>query len=237
MRPYKAKFTVVNDSTVNITKMVDTVPRCYIFNSSGELVDSTTPKKARPFLVKLVRTEPHWLAAGREYQKLGKIAYALKKSRGYGPIIKRLEKEAEKGDEYEEEADYLLDRIRGYGGRMLKKAESLESEDALTSYELYGEVSSLFKGDEIGDKAGSRLEELKDNETFQAELKASKIARIISEELSGVSFASGGVLRYDSGENRRIAAKVRQLCMLLEKKYPDSKALENVEKLLKEYEL
>ncbi len=210
------------------------VPHAFLFNSSGELVAEGHPDVLKPKVKELVASEPHWLAAGREYKKLKPLADSLKKTSSYGPILKRLEGEAKKSGEAAEEAKYLLDNILNYGRRKLGEARRLETEDAFLADKLYNEISAGWKGSEVAAEASARLKELKQDKEFQQELKASALAHHILARCENL-VAQGGKINLDYGPNQKVAAEVRAMVPVLKKKFPESKAAAKISEQLKSY--
>jgi len=47
-------------------------------------------------IIDLIGSEPHFLAAGHTYTKLASVADALKKTKAYGPLLKKLDGDAKK---------------------------------------------------------------------------------------------------------------------------------------------
>ena len=234
VRTMKVNFTITSQGSVDVANKASTIPRAYLFNSKGELVASGNPNEMKQTIKHLIQSEPHWLAAGKEYKKLGKLAAALKQVKTFRPIIKKLNKEKMKEGDAKEEAVYLLKRIRSHGKRTLKKAKTLESKDAYLALKVYKEVAVQWKGDKAGNKASERLKKLKKDKEFQTELKASTIAFHIRSELGKLIFVKGKV-NLDHGRNKKIAGKVRQLNSVLTKKFAASKAAGSIESELKDH--
>jgi hypothetical protein len=210
------------------------IPRAFLFNSTGSLVEQGHPATMKQKIVSLVESEPHWLAAGREYQHVGRIADALKKTKKYGTVLKALEREARKGGEAAEEAEYIQKRIVRFGQQKLDEAKKLEGEDAFLAQKLYSEVYDGWKGSEVGDAASDRLRELKRDRDFQTEFKASTYAHKILEQCEKLVPVQGKInLEYAS--NKKIAAQVRAAVPALKKKYPDSRAAAKISEQLEAY--
>ncbi len=233
LRSQKVNYTVTDGGQIP-GNPVSGIPAAFLFDSSGKLVEKGSPTQLKAKAQELVASGPHWLAAGREYKKLRPFAEALKKSKAWGPILKKLESEAKKGGEAEEEAKYLSERLLGYGGKRLEEAKALESEDAFAAQQLYTEVSAQFKGFEPAKAADDRMKELKKDKDFQAELKASTIAAQIRAECDKL-VANQGKIDPEYAPNKRTAATVRQMAAVLRKKYPESRASARLVEELKTY--
>jgi hypothetical protein len=212
---------------------VEGIPMQFLFDSSGKLVEKghhIAPAKIKD----LVASEPHFLAAGRTYTKHKAEAEAIKKSKAYGPILKKLEKSLGGEGEAAAEAKYLSERIRAHGEKKLDAAREAEGEDAFTAQQAYTEIAAAWKGDEIGSKASARLKDLKGDKAFQTELKASAMLNQILGECDKL-VAQGGSIKLDYGPNQKVASGVRQSAAVLKKKYPESKAVARLPDLLREF--
>ena len=225
LKQHKANFTVMSFGNVDVPNKGSGIPRAYLFDSKGNLVETGHPMALKDAAKALVRSEPHFLAAGRTYEKLGKIAASLKATRAYGSILKKLAKEQKKEGVAKEEADYLAGRIRQYGNRNAEEAKELEEEDAYAANALYEQISAMYKGDAIGDAAKARLKALKKDKAFQTELKAGKLAMQI-ESLIGQLVTPQGRSKppLTSSSNKGFVTKIRGYGKVLGKKYPDAKA-------------
>ncbi len=231
-RQYKINFTMTSSGEVPGEKF-DGLPMQFLFDSSGKLVEKghhIPPQK----ITNLVASEPHFLAAGRKYTKHKAEAEALKKSKVYGQIIKKLEKDLNGSGDAAEEAKYLTERIRAHGMKKLEEAKTAEGDDAFLAQQTYGDVAAGWKGDEIADQASARLKELKTDKAFQAELKASQMAHQILAECDKL-VAQQGKINLDYGPNQKVAASVKSSVTALKKKYPDSKATGKIAQVLEGY--
>ncbi|MBN1442717.1 MAG: hypothetical protein JXA90_08410 [Planctomycetes bacterium] len=234
-RKLKINFTVTSQSRVDVPEKGAGIPRAFLFNSKGELVESGHPVSMKPTILDLVESEPHWLAAGREYTELKKYADALKKTKVYGKLLTLLDKEAGRDGPAAEEATYLAERIRGYGARLLEQAQSLESQDASAAQDLYTDVASRWKGHEAGTKASDRLKELRKDKEFQKELSAAKIAEEMRKQFDLlVAPATGTKIRLDDRANRKVATKILSYYKVLKTKYADTRATATIEEDLRE---
>ena len=232
VRQLKVNFMITSRGNVNVAGKGNGIPRAFLFDSNGQLVEKGHPMSMVKAIHDLVKKSPHPLAAGREYKKLARVAYSLKSAKSYGKIIKKLEKAAQKEGEAKEEADYLLERIVGYGNSLLEKAEKLEEEDAFKSKVVYAEVATKFKGNDIGKKAVARVKELKKDKDFQAELKASTMVHQIRGQFDKLVYKKGEL--QEGGPNKKLTTGILVLFKRLQKKYPESAAVGSLEEELKE---
>mgnify|MGYP003572931363 CR=1 FL=1 len=237
LRQNKVNFTVTSGGGVQVPDRLSGIPAAYLFNSKGELVEAGRPSSMKNSITGLIDSEPHYLAAGIEYDKtVGKLAAALKKTKAYGTILDRLDKEIKKDGETAAEAKFLADNIRGFGKKRYFDARKLEASDAYAAMSLYSELKVSFKGDKAGDKAGERIAELKKDKDFQKELKAGEVATKISAECQNLVVNTGQTKPVlTSGPNKKTAAKVRAMARVLFGKYGDSKAAERTKSELESY--
>ena len=203
----------------------------FLFDSSGKLVEKGNHIPAAK-IQDLVASEPHFLAAGRTYTKHKAEAEALKKTKAYGAILKKLEKSLGGQGAAAEEAKYLTDRIQAHGKRMLEIAKEAEGENPFAAQQAYTDLSTNWKGVDVGDKASTRLKELKTDKAFQTELKASTMLQQILTECDKL-VAQGGAINLGYGPNQKVASSVRASATALKKKFPDSKAVAKLPELLK----
>ncbi len=231
-RQYKISFTLTNSGSVPGHDFSG-LPMQFLFDTKGNLVDSgnhITHKKIQD----LVASEPHFLAAGRSYTKHKAEAEALKKSKIYAPILKKLEKDLSGTGEAADEAKYLSTRIRAYGTKKLEEAKATEEESPYLAQLAYTEISTNWKGDETGDKAAARLKEMKGDKAFQEELKASELLQQIVTECEKL-IAQGGKINLDYAVNQKIASGVKARAAVLKKKHPESKASKSLAKVLEPF--
>lgn len=210
---------------------VEGIPMQFLFDASGKLVEKGNHIPAAK-IQDLVASEPHFLAAGRTYTKHKAEAEALKKSKAYGAILKKLEKSLSGKGDAAEEAKYLSERIRAHGKRKLEEAKAAEGDDPFAAQQVYTDLAATWKGDELGDKASARLKEIKADKAFQTELKASTILHQVLSECDKL-VAQGGTINHGYGPNQKIAANVRASAAALKKKYPESKAVAKLPEMLK----
>jgi hypothetical protein len=237
VRSMKVNYTITSGGSVPDDN-VNSIPRAFLFDGTGKLIEKGHPTDGK-FLTKLrelVQTEPHWLAAGRKYTKLQPVADSLKKSKTYGAILKKLEKDVNGTGPVSEEAKYLSERIRGYGERRLKEAKALETEDAVAAQQAYTEIATQWKGDKVATDATTRTKELKSDKDFQNELKACAILRQITAECDKLVIQQGK-MNPENPANKKVAATVKALIDMLKKKHPDSHASAKVSEIVSAYGL
>jgi len=232
LRKNRANYTVTNGGRA--PGQGNGIPEAFLFDTRGKLVEKGHPAELKKKIIDLIQSEPHFLAAGRTYTKLAPVAEALKKTRAYGPILKKLDGDAKKTGDVADEAKYLADRIRAYGKKRLDAAKALETEDPFKAQQAYTEIAASWKGDESGTAAAARLKELKADKEFKKELEASTILNAIITECEKLVASPNGI-DPDSSANRKAAATIRGLAATLKRKHPESKAAGKLSELGKSY--
>jgi len=163
LRSVKANFTTTGQGDINILNKLRGLPAAYLFDSTGRLVTSGRPDQMHERIVALLKSEPHWLAAGKKFTALKNYADALKTSKSYGPLMSKLEQEARKEGAAGEEARFLLRRLRSYGRKLLRDAKRLEESDPKKATQEYVAIAQRWGGQNVGKKAAQRLNKLKTN--------------------------------------------------------------------------
>lgn len=233
MRSQKVNYTITSGAKVPGDKG-NTIPRAFLFDTSGKVVGSGHPEELKQKIKDLVKTEPHFLAAGRKYTKLAAVADSLKQSKAYGQILKKIEKNLNGEGEAAEEAKYLAERIQGFGKRKMEEAKTLESDDPVLAQQIYSDVASQWKGDALGEQAGARLKDLKADKDFQAELAAGKVYHQILAEADKLVF-QGGKIDHEYGPNKKVSASVKGMVTQFKKKFSNSKPAAKIDKDLEAY--
>jgi len=231
-RSLKVNFPVFDQGNIPGQK-VDGIPALFLFDSSGKLVGSGR-SELKTKAHALAQSEPHFLAAGMKYTKHKATAESLKKSKAYGSMLKKLEKDLKADGAAGSEAKYLTERITAHGKRQIEAAKEAEKEDAFIAVQTWNDLSTQYKGHEIGDEASKRVKELKTDKAFQEELKASTMAQQILGECNKL-IAQGGKVDLEYAVNKPVAANIRASVAALKKKYPESKAATNITALVQTY--
>jgi hypothetical protein len=232
-RQLKVNFTVTSSGSVPGEK-VEGIPAAFLFDSTGTLVEKGHPGSMKQKIHDLVEKEPHYLAAGKTYTKLKAVADSLKKSKAFGQILKKLEKDQKGDGAAAEEANYLAERLTAHGKKKLDEAKAAETDDAFLAQQLYNEVAANWKGVEIGDQASNRLKELKSDKAFQTELKAAAMAQQIRGECAKL-IAKEGKFDLEYALNKKLVPGIQASYASLKKKYPESKAVAKLTGELESY--
>ena len=218
LRQHKANYTVTDGGSV-VGDTSRGIPHAYLFDWNGQLVKGGRPSALYQEVDALMGRAPHWLTAARRFKDgaVKKAVAKLGKNKGYGKIIKSLEKISGAGAE---EANFLKDRILSYGNSKLSQAETDVTNDPLAAQIGLRTLKKLFKGHEIGNKAKARLKELKQDKDFQKELKA---FRFISQ-MEALSSNLRPQYKPDHPVNKNTILQIKGLARKLMKKYPKTKA-------------
>jgi hypothetical protein len=225
-RKNKVNYLVVSSARIP-GKSVSGIPAAFLYDSNGKLVGEGHPNALKQKIHELAKSEPHYLAAGRTYTKLKPVVDSLKLSKDYGKILKKLEKDAKGEGETAAEAKYLSQRLTDHGKKRFETAKAAEAEDALGAQQVYSEVATQFKGNDLGDQAAARLKELKADKNFQKEIQAGGLAQQIIADCEKL-VAKDEKYDLESSANKAVAMGIRAKAQALKKKFPESKAASKI---------
>ncbi|MFH1230905.1 MAG: hypothetical protein V1709_05345 [Planctomycetota bacterium] len=154
----------------------DRVSRLILFDHKGNMIFDGHPIDAFPKLAAAMKAAPDPIIGEGPYKKLDKIAQKIKEHKEFGKILSTLKTKHITSTDADEkaEAEKLVECLTGYGNKLLKKADKKKDTEPLKAYNIYQNVATLFKGDNIGDDVDKTLNELKENKDFQDNLKADK---------------------------------------------------------------
>jgi thiol-disulfide isomerase/thioredoxin len=174
VRDNKIGFPIYDNGQVK-GKPFSGIPKMFVFDHEGKLIYDGHPTGARKIIEEAVAKIPPPLPGPGEFKKLGAIAKKLATCKGLGATMVELDKKAQdKDEETVKEAQTLLERVKEYGNRRVKSAESCKTSDPALCEKLYGEIAENFKGSSIGDQAAETLKALKNDNEFQNAVKAAK---------------------------------------------------------------
>lgn len=208
------------------------IPRAFLYDWTGKCVAEGHPSELYGKIDELMKVAPHYLTGGRDFKSddVQKVAKKLPKNRDYGDLVGDLSKLEEKLEGSEkEEASYLKGRLVDHGQRLWDRAEANVSDSPLMAELEFKELSKLYGGHELGDKASEKLKELKKDKDFQEEVKAFKYLAAIEEAAGDYK----GAYAPEHPANRPVIAKCQALYARLKKKHPESKAVSQAEALIK----
>ncbi|MBI5778236.1 MAG: hypothetical protein HZA49_02110 [Planctomycetes bacterium] len=213
-------------------------PHFVLFDHTGQMIYSGHPMQAEGKLAAAMKAAPDWLTGPEPYKKLKALADKIKERKELGKTLAALKTKHLNSADAEEkaEAEKLIGKLSRYGNQLLQKAAAKKDTEPLNSHNLYQEAARLFKGDDIGDKADSILTELKDDKTFQDNLKAEKeLADMIPEIDKLKACNKCGTFNQKCADCKKKNQSLETLVQKargLVKKYPDSPAAVKVKELL-----
>ncbi|MFH1230605.1 MAG: hypothetical protein V1709_03820, partial [Planctomycetota bacterium] len=217
----------------------DGIPRFILFDHTGKMVFNGHPSEANKKLADVMKNKPDPLVGAGPYKKLSALTQKIKERKELGKILTTLKTKHLVSSDADEksEAEQLVDRLSRYGNRLSQKAEMKKLTEPLNSYNLYREVATLFKGDEIGDNADKVLKELIGDKTFQDNMKADKELADIMPQIDKLKPCGKTCQAFNKGcdackkKNPSFDA-VLQKAKALVQKYPSSPAANKVKELL-----
>jgi len=233
----KVPFSVYYGGRISGMEITD-LPAFVLFDHTGKVIFSGHPKDAGTKIAAAMKAAPDYLTGEGPYKKLKTLADKAKEQKDLGKILKTLkEKHLNSKDADEKaEAEKLVERLTRYGNKLLRKAGTKKDKEPTDCLNLYQQASTVFKGDEIGDNADKTLKELKDDKTFQGNLKADKELSGMIPDIEKLK-ASTKCVTFDK-ECDACKKKNPSLQILIPKakniikNYPDSPAAARVKKLL-----
>ncbi|MGE0707137.1 MAG: hypothetical protein AB7N76_17020 [Planctomycetota bacterium] len=209
------------------------IPHAFLFDWKGECVAEGHPSELYAKIDQLMAKAPPWIGGGKEYKSeaVGKIVQGLRVPK-YAKAIEDLNKLIEKGSDVDkEEATFLRDRIVRMGEAMLEDAKASESEDPLGALNTLNEIQVKFKGHELGEKAKTRLAELKKDKAFQEEIKAAKLLaqmQLFAGQLKSVN----GKIDPNHPANRKPVQGMVAIYRKLQKSHPETRAAAKAKELV-----
>ncbi|MFH1230644.1 MAG: hypothetical protein V1709_04020 [Planctomycetota bacterium] len=213
-------------------------PRLMIFNHKGKMIFDGSPPMGYEKLDAAMKSAPDPIIGEGTYKRLDELAQKAKERKDLGQILSTLKTKYLNSEDADEksEAVKLIERISRFGNKLVEKADKNKETKPLITYKLYQEVTLLFKGDEIGNKAEKILKELEEDKNFHDNIKADKeLAGIISqiEELNGCKkHPSYNKYCADCQEENPSLKELIKKAQGLVERYPSSPSAEKVQELL-----
>ncbi|MHB1157487.1 MAG: TlpA family protein disulfide reductase [Phycisphaerales bacterium] len=204
---------------------VTSIPRCFLFDATGKLIFDGHPSEVGPKVDQAVKSSPGFLVAGHEFKVLARDAASIGAMRSnLSGTIKRLRTAAanEKNPAACEEAKYLLDRLTEWSDTQYATCTAKPVNDPASILETTRKMVSLLRGDELGNRWAELDKSLKQDKSFQNEMKAAQVLNIIEQQaFKGPLFGEGQV-----GESRLASEKavLRSQLEELARRYPDTAA-------------
>jgi thiol-disulfide isomerase/thioredoxin len=235
----KITFNIYNGG--NVTGLdIKGIPHFVLFDHKGNLAYSGHPMEAEADkkLDEAMKSAPDFLVGEGPYKKLTALVEKIKQRKELGKVLTTLKtKHLNSEDETEKtEAEQLISRLEGYGNKLLGRANKKKDTEPLNCFNIYQEVVILFKGDEIGNTADNALKELKEDKTFQDNLKADKEYLEIEKEVDKFKGCNKCAIFSktcnDCQKKNPQFEPTFQKAKTLVKKYPSSPAASKVKEIL-----
>ncbi|MDI6733666.1 MAG: TlpA disulfide reductase family protein [Planctomycetota bacterium] len=233
----KVTFNIYDGGNISGVE-VKGIPHFVLFDHNGNMVYSGHPMESGKKFEETMKSAPDWLTGEGPYKKLNALAQKIRERKELGKTLSTLKTKhlnSENADE-KSEAETLVERLERFGNRLLSRAEAKKEKDPLGAFNLYKEIATLFKGDEIGDNAQKVVDELQKDKTFQDILKAEKELDEIIKEVDKFKPCPQDTLFNKKCSNCKkknptmdsVISKGKALL----KKYPSSPAAEKVKEIL-----
>lgn len=217
---------------------VSTMSLLILFDHNGHMIFYGDPRDAFPKLDAAMKAAPDPIIGEGPYTKLDKIAQKIEEHKEFGKILSTLKTKHLTSTDVSEkaEAEKLVKCLTNYANRLLKKADKKKNTEPLKSYNIYQDVATLFKGDEIGDNVEKIINELKEDKNFQDNIKADKELADIMPQIEKLKPCTKCKLFNKDCEacqkkNPSLDELTKKAQGLI-KKYPSSPAAEKVKGLL-----
>jgi len=204
------------------------IPHCFLFDSTGKCIYRGSPFNALPALKEAVAKAPFAALGERELVKLKSISDALKRGMPPAKALKKALGLVSSEDEgMAEEAKFVVDSLTKWGEGLIENAKAKKDTDPAGCLAALHGIAKGFVGTEIGRAASEELADLKDDEAFQTELKASRmLEKIKALEKKIKTTGPDEDTTSDTFRKRNYAVlkSIRAGVKALKKKYPDTRA-------------
>jgi hypothetical protein len=233
----KVEYSIYDHGQVSGVSVAG-IPHFVLFDYNGKMVFEGHPGEMGSVLEKIMKNAPDPMIGAGPYVKLKSIAAKLADHKNLGQTLATLKtKYLNSADANEKaEAEKLVAKLTAYGTNLMDKANKKKDSEPLNAFNLYQEVSTLFKGDAIGENADKVLKDLKDDKAFQSNMKADKILADMMPDIEKLKPCSKHA-EYNKNceacqkKNPSLEALMPKAQDLV-KKYPDSPAAAKVKELL-----
>ena len=235
----KVPFSIYSGGSISGMEITN-FPTFVLFDHTGRIIYNGHPKEENLniSLTNAIKSMPDPLLGAGPYKKLSALADKIKQRKELGQILSALKSKHLNSEDADEaaEAEKLVERLTRYGNKLLRQAGAKKDKEPLDCLNLYQQAAAVFKGDDIGDNAEKTLKELKENKTFQDNLKADKeLADIIAEVKKLKPCNNCASFSKDCAACQKRNASLEVLIPKargLVKKYPESPAAAKVKELL-----
>ena len=219
----------------------NSIPRCFLFDSTGECVYEGSPLRAEDHLKDALARAPFAALGDREFVKLRAISEGLKRGMTPGRAFRKAQGMLDNSDgETAEEAKYIVDALTTWGQKLIDNAIGVKDDDPVRCMTGLYAITKSFEGTDLGKQASTKMGELKRDAGFQDELKARRmLGRIASLEDTLVRTGQDRGTAGSNFRNRNIVAlsSMRKGVLMMQKRYPDTKATAEAMTIAEEYAL
>jgi hypothetical protein len=235
----KVPFPIYSGGSISGMEITN-FPTFVLFDHTGQIIYNGHPKEENLniSLTNAIKSMPDPLLGEGPYKKLSALTDKIKQRKELGQILSALKSKHLNSEDADEkaEAEKLAERLTRYGNKLLRQAGTKKDKEPLDCLNLYQQTAAVFKGDTIGDTAEKTIKELKDDKTFQDNLKADKeLTDIIAEmkKLKPCNTCASFSRDCPACQKRNASMEVLiPKAKGLVKRYPDSPAATKVKELL-----
>jgi len=171
----RVTFTILDGASVAGGDDFQGIPHCMLFDHKGKCVYRGSPFKAQDAVVAAVKSAPGAVLEGRTLVKMPDLNLML---RDEGQFVAALKKaraaSTSKDTNMADEAAFVIEKVEGYGRRMLEDAKAAKPEDPVRAVDLIQRCSATFKGSDIGTEAAKLNGSWRKDRDFQAAVKAAQ---------------------------------------------------------------
>jgi hypothetical protein len=234
-------YTITTGTRVNGANDFSTIPHSIVFDHTGACIYRGYPDGAYP----IVRA-----AVGKAIvAKTGKSTFSKPVQTQADSLIKgapplsvlpKLVALSRGSNEIATEAKSLVDAIVSEAQKKLTTAEDLAKDSPLAAFLQVEPLSTSFKGTSVATKANGLIVSLKKEKVVANELSARPGLEMIKKLDMQLVAAAAGVDLKNTEFQKAMATQLKQLkqkAAVLKKNYPDSKANEEVVRILTKYGL
>jgi thiol-disulfide isomerase/thioredoxin len=166
-------FTILENARVDGGNDFQGIPHCMLFDHTGKCVYRGSPFKAQDAVAAAVRAAPGSILEGRTLAKLAELNTLLRDEREFATALNKARGLSSSRDaETADEATFVVQKIEGYGRRLLAEARAGKETDPVRAAENVQRCAMLFKGSDLGTEATKLNGEWKKDRHFQAAVKA-----------------------------------------------------------------
>lgn len=215
------------------------IPLFVLFDAQGDMLYNG--HSAAELIGKVdaaMKTAPDPLVGEGPYKKLAALVAKIKERKNLGQILATIKTKhlVSENEEEKAEAEKLAAKLTQYGNRLMQKADKKKDSEPMSAFNLYQQLAALYKGDEIGDNADKIVKDLKEDKTFQENMKADKELTDMMPEIEKLkSCGKDAAFNKDCANCKKKNGALDSLVTRgksLIKKYPSSPAAEKIKSLL-----